>query len=119
MSARELPHVAASAFCLAALLEQYEQDVDQLTSTWCDADLYERVNQELGQMRLLCGGLPMLSVAWVHVLISHAELVHCLWRGMAGAKGSRPAEDCKADHLLAVRALRQKCLHHFSRIERS
>ena len=66
-------------------------------------------------MRVLCAGLPLMSVAWLHVLISHAELVNCLWRSSAKPKDCRTSEDCKEEHLLAVRALRKKCLRHFSR----
>jgi hypothetical protein len=119
MSAREFPAVDATAFRLAALLEQYEQDVEELTATWWNAEVYERVNQGLSEMRLLCAGLPQMSVAWVHVLISHAELVNCLWRSATKPQDCRSPEDCKAEHLLAVGALRQKCLRHFSRIGRS
>ena len=69
MSARQLPAPDATAFRLAALLEQYEQDVEELAATWRDAGLYERVSREIDEMRLLCAGLPMLSAPWVHVLI--------------------------------------------------
>lgn len=117
MSAREFPAIDATAFQLAALLEQYEQDVEQLTSTWLDAALYERVCRELGDMRLLCAGLPLLSVPWVNLLISHAELMHCLWRGAPGGGASSPAERCKERHLVAIHTLREKCLGHFSRTE--
>jgi len=118
MSAREFPAADAIAFRLAALLEQYEQDVEELTATSWDAKVYECVNQGLAEMRLLCAGLPLMSVAWVHVLISHAELVNCLWRRAAKPKDCRSTDDCKAEHLLAVGALRQKCLRHLSRLER-
>jgi len=119
MSAREFPAVDAIAFRLAALLEQYEQDVEELTATWWDAKVYERVNQGLSEMRLLCASLPLMSVPWVHVLISHAELVNCLWKRAKNPKEPRSSEDCKAEHLLAVGALRQKCLRHFSRMGRA
>lgn len=91
MSARELPAVDAMAFRLAVLLEQYEQDVEELTSTWFDPALYARVSRELGEMRLLCAQLPLLSVQSIDLLISHAELVHCLWTGSpTGKRHARP-----------------------------
>jgi hypothetical protein len=118
MSACQFPTADTTAFRLAALLEEYEQHVGELTSTWLDAALYARVSREIGEMRLLCAALPLLSVPWVHLLISHAELVHCLWTCPPDGEESHPAERCKAHHLVAIRALRQKCLFHFTRIER-
>ena len=117
MSARQLPATDAIAFQLAALLEQYEQSIDDLTSAGFDAALYGRVSRELGDMRLLCARLPLLSVAWVHLLISHAELMHDLWREAPGSAATPAAEHCRARHLLAIRALRQQCLAHFIRTE--
>lgn len=118
MSAPQFRALDAVAFQLAALLEKYEEDVEELASRWPDTTLYTRVSREIDEMRLLCASLPLLSVPWVHLLISHAELMHCLWKCTAGGK-SRAAEDCKANHYIAIRALREKCLYHFSRMERS
>lgn len=116
MSARELPAPDVTAFRLAALLERYEQDVEELTSGWPDADLHAEASRRLGEMRLLCAGCPVLSVPWVHVLISHTELLHCMWME-SPEEAPRGAQRCKAEHLLAVRALRDKCLQQFTRTE--
>ena len=117
MSAREFPPDDATAFRLAALLEQYEQDVEELPFPCLDAAFYQRVSRELGEMRVLCAGLPLLSVPWVHLRISHAELVHGLWSASASGEDS-DHERRKAHHQAAIRALRQKCLGHFTRVER-
>jgi hypothetical protein len=118
MSARELPSTDATAFRLAAMLEQYEQDVEELTSTWLDTVLYARISADLREMRLLCAGCPALSVPWVHLLIAHAELMHCMWAARPDGGEQPTAERCKAAHLLATRALRQQCLRHFTGTER-
>lgn len=116
MSARHFSAPATTAFRLAATLEQYEQHLGVLTSNWPDAAIYERVSRELAEMRLLCAGLPQLSVPWMHLQISHTQLVHCLWSSSADADF---VEGCKALHLAAIRALRGRCLDGFSRVEGS
>lgn len=108
MSARQSPSVDATAFRLAALLEQYEEDIEDLTSPWLDCAAYARVTRCMGEMRPLCAGLPLLSVASLQLLITHFELLHCLWN--AAGPDAADTRARKADHLGAVRTLRSLCL---------
>lgn len=55
------------AFRLAAMPEKYEEDIEELTSTWLDAVLYARISGDPGEMRVLCAACPSLSVPWVHL----------------------------------------------------
>lgn len=119
MSARPLPATDATAFRIAALLEQYEQDVEDLESPWPDVELHARMSRDLDEMRVLCAAVPLLSVPWVHLMISNAEFLHCLRSGPAGGEPSVAARRCKGEHLVAIRALRERCLSNFTRVERS
>lgn len=118
MSAHQRTAIDATALRLAALLEQYERDVEELTSTPADTALCVRFRRGVDDIRRLCAACPVLSVPWLHVLISHAELVHCLWPGSSAAADTGVAERCKAHHLVAVRAFRQQCLRHLACTER-
>jgi hypothetical protein len=88
MSHCECQAVQAAAHELEAWLTTYELHVHELVFTWLDMDLYRTVSDEIDVIRGLCAGLPELSVPWVGLLVSHAELVHCLWR--RGQPGQRP-----------------------------
>ena len=55
----------------------------------------------------------------MHVLISHARLVHYLWQGLNGEKMPAETLQCKAQHLAAIRARRENCLRQISRTERT
>jgi hypothetical protein len=68
------------ADALLAALERYALHVAQLTVRWKDADLYNRVSQDVDAVRLACQSHPELNSAWVGLLISHAELMHALWQ---------------------------------------
>lgn len=65
---------------LLAALERYALHVAQLTSRWQDADLYNRVSQDVDAVRLACDAQPDLNSAWIGLLISHAELMHAVWQ---------------------------------------
>jgi hypothetical protein len=119
LSAPEFRTIEAAAFQLAALLERYEEHVEELTSTWLDMELYVKVGKEVDEMRLHCATLPQLSVPWVHLLISHTELVHCLWKTSPDGQPSAKLADCRGKHAIAIRALREKCTYYFSRMDRS
>ena len=114
MAAREF-HAEATAFQIVALLERYEADVEPLVSADIDLDLYARVSGHIDQMRLLCASLPVISVAWVHLLISHTELMHSLWRSPGGETESPAIDRCRSDLFAAARDLRAKCMYQFSR----
>jgi hypothetical protein len=80
MSASECQALQSTALEVAAALDAYERHVRQLVSSWLDMDLYHAVSGEIDAVRSLCAALPELSLPWVSLLVSHAELVHCLWR---------------------------------------
>lgn len=80
MSGSDPQAIEATARHLVAALEEYERDARALVATWLDMDLYTTVSAEIDELKLCCSALPNLSVPWVSLLISHAELVHCLWR---------------------------------------
>jgi len=80
MSASHAPARDAIGLQLAATLERYERDSAAMVDTWLDMDLYQQVSGEVEQIRVCCALLPQLSVQWVELLITHAELVHSLWR---------------------------------------
>lgn len=116
MSADQFRSPDVAAFQLAALLENYEEHVEQLTSTSLDGAVHAQVRRELDEMRIVCVRLPLLSVPWLHVLISHAELVQCLWDfAQPGAKST--PDRSKERHLAAIGELRMLCLRQFDRVE--
>lgn len=80
MSAKDTQAVEATARHLATALDDYEQHVRSLVASWLDMDLYTTVSTEIDELKLCCSTLPDVAVPWVSLLISHAELVHCLWR---------------------------------------
>jgi hypothetical protein len=112
MSASHAPALDAIAFQLAAALENYDQNVGRMVDTWLDMDLYRTVSEQIEQVRMYSAALPQLSVHWVELLISHAELVHCLWKMQYGTD---PAEKdhlgiLRTRHAENVASLRKRCL---------
>ena len=90
MTAGECSAMQATAGDVEASLAAYERHVRQLVYTWLDMDLYQLVSAEIDALRKACAGFPQLSVPWVELLVSHAELVHCLWRSSQPTR--RPAQ---------------------------
>lgn len=88
MSGCECQAMHATAAEIGAWLAAYEAHVRELVFTWLDMELYRTVSDEVDALRALCAERPELSVPWVALLVSHAELVHCLWR--RGQPGQRP-----------------------------
>lgn len=104
----------AIAFQLAAALERYEEQSAEMVRTWLDMDLYAQVSGLVDEMRLHCASLSRLSVPWVAFLISHSELVFCLWRlGSRPAGGCPEVQACVGRHSAALRDLRQCCVRLF------
>jgi hypothetical protein len=115
MSHSHLPQLESITLRLLAVLEQYEPGVSRLVREWAergDMDHYARVSRQIDEIRGLCAEQPQLSVHWVSVLISHAELMHGLWRASRHRQG-RPAGDNLEQHLSehrhCVAALRSRC----------
>jgi hypothetical protein len=111
MSASHLPAVRATAMQAAVALARYERHVRRLSATWLNMELYRTVSDEADEIRSLCANLPQMSGPHAELLISHAELIHALWR--RGDDSTLPAEEvtCRlAEHLLCIDALARSCL---------
>jgi hypothetical protein len=117
MSASQRRAIDAIAFELAAALENYDKDTEQLVATWLDMELYQSVSRQVDHMRMLCAALPPLAVPWVNLLISHSELVHCLWKCGEKFAPSEEFGECHARHAIAVTALRERCLWLFTKMD--
>jgi hypothetical protein len=112
MTASHAPVLDAIAFQMAAALETYEHDVERMLEEWLDMDLYREVSGQVEEIRMYSAALPQLGVPWVEVRISHAELIHHMWR----VQNARPAPDAedfesvRQRHAEAVRRLHAACL---------
>lgn len=103
MSGSDSQAIEATARHLMAALDDYERDARALVACWLDMDLYAVVSAEIDQLKLCCSTLPNLSVPWVSLLISHAELVHCLWRSsQPRPPGPEEVQRRLAEHLACV-----------------
>lgn len=94
-----------ATFKLAAALERYDMRLRALADRSLDLDLVRRVQQEFGELRLLCASLPKLSVSWTAVLLSRSRLLQALCQRTAPA-----ASALLHEHLAAVEGLRRRCL---------
>ena len=104
----------AITFQLADALETYGADMDRLVDTWLDMELYRQVSDEIEEIRLLAASASTLGVPWVELLISHAELIHCLWRNKFAA-GDPRLNELRVRHAEAVATLRRHCLRLLTR----
>lgn len=117
MSASHFPVLRASALQTAAALERYEANVRRLVATWLDMDLYATVSQEIDEIKAYCGTLPDVTLPWSALLVSHAELVHTLWRsGETGASRDDEVAARLAEHLACIAALAEACRQLSDRI---
>lgn len=112
MSASDGAVSSATALRVAASLARYERHVRRLVASWLDMDLYLHVSQEIDEIRQDCMLVPQLSLPWTALLISHADLVHALWRS---GEAPRPAPDEEVtlqlqQHLASVDRLARVCL---------
>ena len=119
MSASHAPELDAITFQLAAALETYEQHVTAMVDTWLDMDLYRQVSDEIEEIRMLSAALPQLSVHWVELLITHAELVHSLWRLRFQEDEADRARlgEVRTRHADCIASLRTRCLRLLARSE--
>ena len=101
---------SAAAFQLLALVEQYELDTATLLDDARAAGLYARWTANFEEMRLIALSVPDLHLAWLHVLISRAELVHLMWRANNGQPLQGSIEDAAIPHQDAVTALRNRAM---------
>ena len=106
---RSVPLQAANA------LARYERHVRKLAATWLDMELYSTVSDEVDVIRRYCGSFPELSVAATALLISHAELVHALWRHGERPEGEDDVAARLQDHLACIDTLARRCLRLLDR----
>jgi hypothetical protein len=100
----------AIAFQLACALERYDEESAELVRTWLDMELYAEVSRRVDEMRRYCASLSRLSAPWVTFLISHSELVFCLWgSGSRPCSGRPEVQVCVSKHSAALRDLRESC----------
>jgi hypothetical protein len=110
MSAFDVPALSAIAFQLAAALDEYELDIACLVRGPFDLDAYQRVSRNMDQMRMYAASLPVLSVAWVEVMIRHFELTHGIWRLQKDPAGEVDLPHLHAELRGATRRLARKCV---------
>lgn len=91
-------------FKLAAALEKYEMDLRSLAQPWYDPDVFRRLQEQFGELRMLGASLPRLSVSWVAVLVSRTKLLQAI------AQRTSAAGSALHDHLVAVERLHARCL---------
>ena len=115
MSARQIFPVDATAFQIAALLEQYESDIEALVSPWLEAERYARVRRQVAQLRLLCASQPHFTVPWLQLLVAHTELMHIRWRCDGGPHDPLAISRCTRAVRAAADELRARCLLPFRR----
>ena len=110
MSGFECQAIQATAQEVEASLAAYATHVRELVFTWLDMELYHTVSAEIDEIRAACAGRPELSVPWVALLVSHAELVHCLWRrGQPGERpGSGEVQQLLREHLQCIARLGER-----------
>ena len=110
MSRSHFPELHAILVELLSELEGYESHIRRLVQEWHaerDVVLYGEAGKAMERMRLLAVAVPQLSVPWAMVVISHAELMHNLWRVLRGAT-LEPALETE-DHIAAVTTLATHC----------
>lgn len=112
MSASDPTILGASARQIVRALARYERHVRRLAATWLDMDLYRTVSEEIDEVRAICGVVPQLALVSAELLVSHADLVHALWRsGETGGPGSSPEVAAKLqEHLACIDSVARRCL---------
>jgi hypothetical protein len=112
MSASHVPAARATAIHIAAALARYERHVRRLAATWLDMDLYRTVSKEIDEIRRACRLLPGLALPCTELLVSHAELIHALWReGQSACNEScEDSTNMLQEHLACIDLLARRCL---------
>ncbi|NML47216.1 hypothetical protein HHL11_25945 [Ramlibacter sp. G-1-2-2] len=121
MSASQLPAVQATALQAVARLQLYEEHLRQLVGSWLDMELYQSVSAEVDNIRASCAILPGLAIPIAALVVSHADLVHCLWRNSQPGSSAGIAE-CDTElqeHLGNIHSLSRKCLRAAGRPDRA
>lgn len=106
------------AFRLAAALERYQADFDELVESWFDWNRCRAVTRELDDIEKMRGALPQLAVDMMDVVMRHVELLRSLLR--MATVGPHPGvvkeiETLHSRHRAAIAAMRTKCLKLITR----
>ena len=109
-----LPAIASQ---LVTALKQYDDDVGRMIDCWPDLDRYQDVSGQIERIRMYCGALDEARVQWVELLITHAELVHLLWRSQYGKEPASldQIQSVRERHGDCVAALRGRCARVIAR----
>ncbi len=105
------------AFRLAAALERYQADFDQLVETWFDWNRCRTVIRELDDIGKLRGALPQLAADMTDLVMRHVELLRSLVRTATCAEPAAANEITAlvGRHRAAIESLRNKCLRLITR----
>lgn len=111
MSASQQAVQRVTAMKIAAALRSYERHIVRLVPSWLDVDLYQTASVEIDQVRAWCGTLPGVSVPWIALLISHADLMLSLWNSAGHPPGACNDEIQQrlAEHVACIHALAHRC----------
>lgn len=99
----------ATAFHIAATLEEYEERVSHLVAHRREMEPYADVVKEFGRLRSYCASLPQLSVPWVDLLISHSQLLDCLWHMRDQDRDASKLQQRLHRHAASVAVLATRC----------
>lgn len=119
MSAGDFQALRSVPLEVANALARYERHVRKLATTWLDMELYATVSEEVDVIRRYCAGFPDLSLAATALLISHAELIHALWRRGEHPEGDNDVAVRLQDHLACIDTLARRCLRLLERDDES
>lgn len=118
MSASCTNELSPLAFQLAARLEVYESEVEELkTPAGVDARRCRLLSAALEEIWRIGGALPQLAVDIVEMRFRHAALMRSLGRSAEhpAATSTESAVALARKQRLAVHATRQKCVRLFAR----
>jgi hypothetical protein len=98
----------AIASQLLSALDEYDQDLQPLARGY-DPERYASLAQQFDQLRLYAASLPELSLPWVSVLVSRAEMTFNLFRAQQDANARAEVVAFIERHRTQVEELRGSC----------
>lgn len=81
----------------------------RLVTNWSDGELCENVRRDFGRVGSCCATVPLLSVAWADLLISHAQLLAWLREMGDQEHDARELRRRLDKHAASVATLSGKC----------
>jgi hypothetical protein len=96
------------ALQMLAALQAYDEDLLPLARGY-DPERYARLAEQFDQLRLHAASLPELSVPWVAVLVSRAEMTFTLFKAQQDANARSSVTQFIERHRIEVRELRGRC----------